>query len=84
MIHDNKLSHRQADQAKLNLSKIIFETSLTPRNMISQTLPLLDYGKQNDCRFFVQIIDETGSDKKELYKNLRQAVEANFYILKRN
>jgi hypothetical protein len=52
--------------------------------MISQTLPLLDYGKQNDCRFFVQIIDETGSDKKELYKNLRQAVEANFYILKRN
>ena len=84
LIHDNKLSHRQADQAKLNLSKIIFETSLTPRNMISQTLPLLDYGKQNDCRFFVQIIDETGSDKKELYKNLRQAVEANFYILKRN
>ena len=84
LIHDNKLSHRQADQAKLNLSKIIFETSLTPRNIISQTLPLLDYGKQNDCRFFVQIIDETGSDKKELYKNLRQAVETNFYILKRN
>jgi hypothetical protein len=83
-IYDNKLPHRQADQAKLDLSRISFETSLNPKNMIFQTLPLLDYGKQNDCRFFVQIIDETGVDKKELYKNLRQTIEANFYILKRN
>ena len=83
-IYDNKLPNRQADQAKLDLSRISFETPLNPENMIYQTLPLLDYGKQNDCRFFVQIIDETGVDKKELYKNLRQTIETNFYILKRN
>jgi hypothetical protein len=84
LIRDNKLSHRQADQAKLNLSRISFETPLSTTQTIYQTLPLLEYGKQNECRFFVQIIDETGADKKELYKNLRQAIEANFYILKRN
>lgn len=83
-IYDNKLPNRQVDQAKLDLSRISFETPLNPENMIYQTLPLLDYGKQNDCRFFVQIIDETGVDKKELYKNLRQTIETNFYILKRN
>jgi len=84
LIRNNKLSHRQADQAKLNLSRISFETPLSTTQTIYQTLPLLEYGKQNECRFFVQIIDETGADKKELYKNLRQAIEANFYILKRN
>ena len=83
-IYDNKLPHRQADQAKLDLSRISFETPIGTKQTIYQTLPLLDYGKQNDCRFFVQIIDETGADKKELYKNLRQTIEANFYILKRN
>jgi hypothetical protein len=84
LIHDNKLPHRQTDQEKLNLTRISFEKPLSPAQTIYQTQPLLEYGKQNECRFFVQIIDETGADKKELYKNLRQAVEANFYILKRN
>jgi hypothetical protein len=50
----------------------------------SQTFPLLKYGQENECRFFVRIFDRTGEDKKELYKNLRQAVEGNFYILKQN
>ncbi len=61
-----------------------FQTPLSPNKLIYQTLPLLEYGKANDCRFFVQIIDKTGAEKKELYKDLRQAVETNFYILKRN
>lgn len=84
LIHDNKLPHRAKEQKLLDLSRIIFETPLNPNKLIYQTLPLLEYGKTNDCRFFVQIIDKTGAEKKELYKDLRQAVEANFYILKRN
>lgn len=84
VIHDNKLPHRAQEQAKLNISHIRYEMPLGIAIFSSQTIPILRYGKANECRFFVRIFDRTGVDKKELYKNLRQAVEGNFYILKQN
>lgn len=84
VIHDNKLPHRAQEQAKLNISHIQYEAPLGIAPFSSQTLTLLRYGQANECRFFVRIFDRTGTDKKELYKNLRQAVEGNFYILKQN
>jgi hypothetical protein len=84
VIHNNKLPHRTQEQAKLDIAQVQYETALAIDVFSLQTFPLLKYGKQNECRFFVRIFDRTGEDKKELYKNLRQAVEGNFYILKQN
>jgi hypothetical protein len=84
VIHNNKLSHRAQEQSKLNISRVQYKVALRIGAFSSQTFPLLKYGQENECRFFVRILDRTGEDKKELYKSLRQAVEGNFYILKRN
>ena len=84
VINNNKLPHRTQEQAKLNISNVKYEIALGIAAFSSQTFPLLKYGQENECRFFVRIFDRTGEDKKELYKNLRQAVEGNFYILKQN
>ncbi|MFM8186609.1 MAG: hypothetical protein ACKN9I_06745 [Alphaproteobacteria bacterium] len=83
LILNNNLPNRQQDQANLNLN-IAFGNPLSPSEMRSQTKQLLDYGKKNQCRFFVQVIDHTSANQKDLYKDLRQAVESNFYILKLN
>jgi hypothetical protein len=41
---------------------------------------LFAYSKQQNCRFYTILRDETGPQSKERYKHLRAAVESHFYI----
>lgn len=45
------------------------------------TEPFLRWGKQEECRFFVVLRDETGEASKAIYKELRAWVEGHFYVL---
>ncbi len=83
VIFNNNIPNRAQDQADLNIN-ISFGNPLQPKEMKGQTKSLLDYGKKNQCRFFVQVVDHTSANEKNWYKELRQAVESNFYILKLN
>jgi hypothetical protein len=44
------------------------------------TVRLFEWSRQNRCRFFVDLRDDTGSTSKLQYKSLRQLVEGHFYI----
>mgnify|MGYP001571296919 CR=1 FL=1 len=56
-------------------------SSSSPEAVIARTKPLSDWSRAQDCKFFVYVIDRTGSENKALYKQLLAAVEVNFYKL---
>lgn len=79
IIHDNHLPNRVEEQASLPIAQIVYEAPLNASAFLQQTYPLLKWGKEHDCRFFVRVADKTEDNQKELYKKLLEAVEGSFY-----
>jgi hypothetical protein len=46
----------------------------------SSTFQFLDWGRKNECRFYVRVFDDLANDKDK-FKSLLKAVENNFYKL---
>jgi hypothetical protein len=81
VVHDQKVPHREAEQAQLPISEIQFETPLSREAFSSQTNGILEWSRNNNCRFFVLVKDMTGSSDKDHYKGMLSALEAKFYKL---
>lgn len=81
VIHDNKIPHRAAEQARLPISMIRYDNVLSNSNFQNQTYQLFSWSMANDCRFFVRVYDKTNSNQKKLYKRLLKVVEGRFYKL---
>jgi hypothetical protein len=80
VVVDNRLPGRIDDQSKLPLNGVQFDVPLGKGSFSAAFAPLLRWSNDNDCRFYVNLIDETGESQKLLYKELRQTVEGSFYI----
>jgi cell division protein FtsL len=80
-IINNKISHRQADQAKLPISMITYSKYLEPEEFETQTSGIHKWAIDNKCHFFVRIFDDTAADEKVIYKDLLQTAEGSFYKL---
>lgn len=63
------------------LQYLRFEEDLPSSEFLRTTRPLFAYSRENNCRFFVRLYDNTGPTKKAEYKIHRRAVENHFYIL---
>jgi len=78
-IHDNALPQRAADQQSLPLSLMAYDEPLSSARFMAITLPLLEWSKQHDCRFFVRVLDQTEAQEKAIYKNSLRIVGERFY-----
>lgn len=81
VIHDEKLQHRQPDQALLPLGEIGFDTEVSPDAFRMQTSALWSWSKEHQCRFFVMVRDKTQPTEKDTYKRLLRTLEDHFYKL---
>jgi hypothetical protein len=54
---------------------------INERTFDSATNKLFAYGKQQNCRFYSILRDDTGRESKERYKQLRSLVENHFYVM---
>ena len=79
-IQNNKLPHRAREQQALPLHMITYNSQLSSTSFLKQTSSLFDWSVKNECRFYVNIFDVTGSSDKQKYKEYRKATEAHFYI----
>ena len=52
---------------------------LSEASFVERTQPWYDYSQRRDCRFFVDVYDETGPQEKLRYKALLKTVEGHFY-----
>jgi hypothetical protein len=67
IIVDNKIQDRQVEQNQLPLSDIKYNQILGKADFLSQTKELYNWSVANECRFYANIIDETGvTDKLKL------------------
>jgi hypothetical protein len=85
-LHDNKLTGREADQAKLPIAPLAFEHSYQSAEFVAAGQKLFQWSDAQDpaCRFYVRLIDETANDKF-LYKSLKEkGVEHIFFTLPTN
>ncbi len=80
-VYDRKLKHRREDQAKLPVQNITFLARVPPKRFQDETLPLFEWSKANECRFYVRVFDQTGRTEKLIYKRHLEAVEGHFYKL---
>ncbi|MEA2819476.1 MAG: hypothetical protein QOJ86_1480 [Bradyrhizobium sp.] len=73
-------------QSRLNDPALKFVDAMQKGSLISEkafndaTSRLFAYSKQQNCRFYTVLRDETGPQSKERYKHLRAAIESHFYI----
>lgn len=81
VIHDRHVPSRVNDQKSLPISTINFDKNLTQRDFLAQTLPLFQWSKQHNCRFYVIAKDDTPSDQKNTYKAMLRSIESHFYKL---
>ena len=51
---------------------------LSAEEFRNQTYQFLDWGKKNECRFYVQVYDDLPDDK-EKFKSMLKTIETNFY-----
>jgi hypothetical protein len=79
LIHKNELPEHAKDAAQLPLGQITLDRQITDDTFVEQTNGVFDYSRENNCRFYVQVFDLTGSDEKDIYKRHLQAVESHFY-----
>jgi predicted transcriptional regulator len=81
IIHNEQVQNRINDQKLLPINMIQFDRNLSQQNFLSQTLPLNQWSRQNNCRFFVKVKDETPADQKNTYKAMLRTLESHFYKL---
>lgn len=82
-VHDNAIPERAADQAKLPLQYVRYDSPMDPTEFNHVLLPLFNYSQQHDpqCRFFVRVYDQTSDSNKLTYKASLRTVERFFYKL---
>ena len=56
-----------------------YDRTLSRREYLSQTRGLFNWSVDNQCRFFVRVIDDTSADNKSGYKDYLATVETHFY-----
>jgi hypothetical protein len=84
-IRDDGLIVRDATPSRSNdpalklVSGLARNAVVTEGSFRKETTDILNYSKQQNCRFYSIIRDETGPTSKALYKQLRAAVEGSFY-----
>ena len=78
-IHDRALPSRREQQARLPISMISFDATLSLDAFRAQTRPLFEWGESRGCRFFVVAADRTGSGQKEIFKQRLRGLEEHFY-----
>ncbi|MDE1152090.1 MAG: hypothetical protein PW788_06070 [Micavibrio sp.] len=66
------------DKAKLPLQSITLGKPLSIGTFVSQVQPLWSYSQKEDCRFLVQIADQTQPAEKEFYQGMIKAVSDHF------
>lgn len=71
---DEWRARRQRDFDELPTTGVV----LSPRKFLAETSQFIGYGKRQDCRFFVDAYDETGSDKRN-FQAMEKVLETNFY-----
>lgn len=81
VVRDNALPHRREQQALLPLSGIGFDHELNAAEFLRQMRPLFDWCRRQspECRFFVEVVDETQPEEKSTYKRLLRTVGDRFY-----
>jgi hypothetical protein len=81
VIADNHVPGREADQENLSVRGFVYGVPMDVGPFVTAGLPLLAYGRKNDCRFYVRVYDETRTQSKVRYKQLLAGVEDVFYKL---
>lgn len=76
---DNKIPHRQSEQAQLPISSVVYDEPISQGQFVNQTSDLKEWAVSHECHFYVRIYDETDGSKKALYKSLLRTVESSFY-----
>ena len=79
IVRDRKLPNRQEDQALLPIQQIVFDTLVSSATFSKQTDALLSWSKAHNCRYFVRIYDQTGSQEKDIYKRQERILQQSFY-----
>jgi len=79
VVRDRKLPHRQEDQKKLPLEKIVFGLEVAPTQFLAMTNPLFQWSEAHECRFFVRVFDRTGVVEKIVYKRRLRELGDRFY-----
>jgi hypothetical protein len=79
IVHDNALPHRADEQRKLPLEAFKYDTEAFAPAFRAMSTPLRDWSDQNNCRFFVRVIDLTRADEKQIYKRQLRTVGEYFY-----
>lgn len=72
-------SHRAEDMKKLPLGNVKYGEVLSVHQFQADMRPLFKWSKDNECRFYVLVYDETGATEKALFKRLLSTVEGSFY-----
>ena len=80
-VTDNHVPGRESDQAVLSVSDFAFDRAMSQQGFVHAGLPMLQFSKKNDCRFYVRVFDDTGAQSKLRYKELLKGVEGIFYKL---
>lgn len=73
------LPHRNQERTTLPGARASLGVALSEQTFTNEHLPLFEWSKQHDCRFFVRVIDRAGAGEKAAYKRLLRAVEVRYY-----
>lgn len=76
---ESRPAHREAERARLPMAPMETTRVYSQSEFASATQALYQWSVANECRFYVTIYDDTGSEEKDRYKELLETVEGNFY-----
>lgn len=79
IIQDNELVHRIQEQSELPLIEVEYNTELNTSSFKSALLPLYEWSKAKQCRFFVRTYDQTSPLEKNSYKKYMRTIGSIFY-----
>lgn len=79
IIRNNALPSRKEEQNQLPVQAMVFGEEVPPSHFLTFSLPLFEWSKQHECRFFVHIFDLTKAHEKDVYKRYLRTVGQHFY-----
>lgn len=81
MVAATDLPHRATERSNLPFAGGILSRIVDARQFSRETAALYQQSVDNNCRFYVRVIDETSQNMTaSKYKSIRQAIENHFYI----
>jgi hypothetical protein len=81
IVKDVTFGSRSRDPAIKYIDALQKGVLISERTFNDATNRLFAYSKQQNCRFYTILRDDTGRESKERYKQLRAIVENHFYIM---